>query len=151
MIQRIQSFYLFLSAFCAVGGLLGPVGHFHRAGIPVAELGNLYLTLPGGVRDFEPWALLVLLLLSVLLPLVAIFLFKRRMLQARLTVLAGLMSIGYYVVAAVFVHTYKEALDALFTVNLMAAFPAVSLVLDYLAFRGIMQDELIIRSLDRLR
>lgn len=104
-----------------------------------------------GLRVFSPWAMFVLLLLVVLSAFVAIFLFKRRMVQVRLSVFGGLLLIGYYIVAGVFVYIFKARYDADFTLNWTAAFPAVALILDYLAFRNIMKDELIVRSLDRLR
>lgn len=104
-----------------------------------------------GSRVFSPWAMFVLLLLVVLAAFVAIFLFRHRMVQVRLTVFSGLLLIGYYVVAGVFVYMFKSRYDADFTLNWTAAFPAVALILDYLAFRNIMKDELIVRSLNCLR
>lgn len=151
MIQRIQTVYLLLVAVCAVLCLCMPVGHFHQDGICVAEFYNLWLAPVDGAHDFSPWAMFVLLLLTAVSSFAAIFLFKRRMLQVRLTVFGGLLLLGYYVVLAVFVYLFKSQLSAEFTVNWTTAFPAVALILENLAFRGIMKDELIVRSLDRLR
>ena len=137
MIQRIQSVYLFLVAVCAVVCLCMPVGHFHQDGIGVADFYNLWLTMADGARVFAPFA--------------AIFLFKRRMFQVRLSVFSSLILVGYYIVFGVFVYVFKSRYDADFTLSWTAAFPAVGLILDYLAFRNIMKDELIVRSLDRLR
>ena len=78
-------------------------------------------------------------------------LFKRRMFQVRLSVFSSLILVGYYIVFGVFVYVFKSRYDADFTLSWTAAFPAVGLILDYLAFRNIMKDELIVRSLDRLR
>lgn len=151
MIQRIQSVYLFLVAVCSVICLCTPMGHFHQEGIVVADFFNLWLSFPDGARVFSPWAMFVLLLLVATASLVAIFLFKRRMLQVRLSVFSGLLLIGYYIVFVVFVFLFKSRYDADFTLGWTAAFPAVALILDYLAFRNIMKDELMIRSLNRLR
>ena len=136
MIQRIQSVYLFLVAVCAVVCLCMPVGHFHQDGIGIADFYNLWLTMADGARVFAPWA---------------IFLFKHRMFQVRLSVFSSLILVGYYIVFGVFVYVFKSRYDADFTLSWTAAFPAVGLILDYLAFRNIMKDELIVRSLDRLR
>lgn len=151
MLQRIQTVYLLLTAVCAMLCLCLPVGHFHQAGLPVADLYNLWLAPAGAARDFAPWALFPLLLLTAVSSLVAVFLYRRRMLQVRLTVFGGLLLIGYYAVLTLFVFRFRAALDADFTISWTAAFPAVGLILEYLAFRGIMKDELIVRSLDRLR
>lgn len=151
MIQRIQSVYLFLVTVCAVVCLSLPVGHFHQEGISVAEFYNLWLSLADGSHVTSPWAMFVLLLLVAVVSFVAIFLFKRRMLQVRMSVFNGLLLIGYYIVFGVFVYVFKSRYDADFTLNWTVAFPAVALILDYLAFRNIMKDELMIRSLNRLR
>lgn len=151
MIQRIQTVYLLLVAVCAVVCLSMPVGHFHQDGIEVAEFYNLWLSMADGSKVFSPWAMFALLLLVALVPFVAIFLFKRRMLQVRLSVFSGLILIGYYIVFGIFVYVFKSRYDADFTMNWTVAFPAVALILDYLAFRNIMKDELMIRSLNRLR
>ncbi len=151
MIQRIQSVYLFLAAACAVVCLCMPVGHFHRDGIGLADFYNLWLSMADGTRVLAPWAMFALLVLAASASFVAIFLFRRRMFQVRLSVFGGLILAGYYVVFGVFVHVFKSRYDADFTLSWTAAFPAVGLILDYLAFRNIMKDELIVRSLDRLR
>lgn len=151
MIQRIQSVYLLLVAVCAVVCLCMPVGHFHQEGIGVADFYNLWLTMADGSRVFAPWAMFALLLVSAVSAFVAIFLFKRRMVQVRLSVFCGLLLIGYYAVFGIFVYVFKSRYAADFTLNWTMAFPAVALILDYLAFRNIMKDELMIRSLNRLR
>lgn len=151
MLQRIQTVYLLLITACALFCLCMPVGHFHQSGICVADFYNLWLELAGGARDYTPWAMFVLLLLTAVSSFAAVFLYKRRMLQARLAVFGGLLLIGYYIVLGAFVYVFKSSLSADFTINWTAAFPAVALILEYLAFRGIMKDELIVRSLDRLR
>ena len=90
MIQRIQSVYLFLVAVCAVVCLCMPVGHFHQGGIGIADFYNLWLTMADGARVFAPWAMFVLLVLAAFTSFAAIFLFKRRMFQVRLSVFSSL-------------------------------------------------------------
>lgn len=151
MIQRIQTVYLFLAVVCMVVGLCTTVGHFNQNGVETMAFHNLYLEVTGGERIWSPWALFVVLVLSAVSSLVAIFLFKKRMLQVRLTVVSSLLLIGYYIILTAFVFVFKDRYVCDFTLNWTAGLPAVALILDYLAFRGIMQDELIVRSLDRLR
>lgn len=151
MIQRIQTVYMFLAVVAVMVGLFTPVGHFHQDGIETLGFNNLWLSLADGTKNWSPWAMCVLLALVAILSLVAIFLYKRRMIQVRLTVISGLLLIGYYIVFGVFVYVFKGRYGGEFILNWTAGLPAVALILEYLAFRGIMKDELIVRSLDRLR
>lgn len=151
MIQRIQSVYLFLVTVCAIVCLCMPVGHFHKDGIGAAVFYNLWLSMSDGTRVYSPWALFVLLVLVAFISSASIFLFKHRMLQARLSVFSSLVLVGYYIVFGIFVYVFKSRYAVDFTLSWTAAFPVVGLVLDYMAFRNIMKDELIVRSLDRLR
>ncbi|MCM1108067.1 MAG: DUF4293 domain-containing protein [Clostridium sp.] len=151
MIQRIQSVYLLLIAVLCLAGASLAAGVFTRDGNIVAEMNNLWLTTPEGDKSFAPWAMLVLLVLSGILALANIFLFKRRMLQVRLCIFTGLLLIGYYIAYGAMVYLIGKELNASFTLSWTTSFPAIALILDYLAFRCIMRDELIVRSLDRLR
>ncbi len=151
MIQRIQSIYLLLIGILCIACAATPVGVFTQEGVTVAEMNNLWLTDIEGVRSYAPWAMFTLLALAATLSLVAIFLFRRRMLQVRLCIFTGLLLIGYYIAYGAFVYLIGQELSAGFTLSWTTSFPAISLILAYLAFRGIMRDELIVRSLDRLR
>lgn len=151
MIQRIQTVYFLLITALAVACLCTPVGRFLQDGLTAADMYNLWYTRPDGSHDFAPWALFVILLLVAVLSFGAIFLFKRRMLQVRLSIFCGLLLVGYYLAFGAFVYTGTQDFDASFAVGWTAALPAVALILDYLAFRAVMRDEMIVRSLDRLR
>lgn len=151
MIQRIQTVYFFLAAVLAAVGLCTPVGRFVCEGIPAGTLYNLWLTTAEGGHDFAPWALFAILLPAAVLSLAAIFLFKRRMLQVRLSIFCSLLLVGYYVAFALFAYNLSARIGASFSVNWTAAFPAVALILHYLAFRAVMRDEMMVRALDRLR
>ena len=61
------------------------VGHFYTE-TNVAEMSNLCVTTADGTSDYTPWALFVMLLVSTILAFVTIFLYKKRMLQIRLTI-----------------------------------------------------------------
>lgn len=151
MIQRIQTVYLLLAAACTAISLLMPAGVFHQEGIPVADFYNLCLIHADGTRSYAPWALFLLLALSSVGSAAAIFLYKHRMLQVRACVFCGILLIGYYAVWGVFVKVLANRYDADYSLHWAVALPAVALILLWLAFRGIMKDELLIRSLNRLR
>lgn len=151
MIQRIQTVYLFLITVLSIVCLSTSVGHFSQGGVLVGKMYNLWLTQVDGTRDFAPWAMFALLLLVATLSFFSIFLYKRRMLQVRISIFNGLLLVGYYIAYAVFVFILRRDYEADFTISWTASLPIISVILDYLAFRAIMKDELTIRSLDRLR
>ncbi len=100
-------------------------------------------------RVCNNWALFAILLLATLLIFLAIFLFKTRAFQMRTVVLAIVLLVGWYAYYAFAGYTTTEGLS--FRPTVWAALPFVMIVLNYLAFRGIMRDEMLIRSLNRLR
>jgi hypothetical protein len=76
-----------------------------------------------------------------------IFLYTRRPLQARICIgLIGL-SIIYYMAVAVYQHSIGGEL--VFTWPL--ALPALAIVFWFMAYKGIVKDEKLVRSLDRIR
>ena len=151
MLQRIQTVYLLLVLVCTLVGLCTPLGYFHQSGFVVADFYNLRLTPAEGLHDYTPWALFVLLVLVAVSAFCCIFMYKHRMAQVRLAVLGGLLLVGYYLVFGYFLYAFIHELNAEFTVSWTLSLPLVAVILEYLAFRGIMKDELLVRSLNRLR
>ncbi len=151
MIQRVQSLYLLLSAALGVVCLCRPVGHFLSGdSLFSATLYNLWVSTSEGSHSFSPWALFALLVIACALTFLNIFLFRYRALQMRVTSLCMILLAGYYAYYAfqVWAHTV-EPLS--FRPTVAAALPFVCIILDFLAFRATLKDELLIRSLDRLR
>ena len=106
MIQRIQSIFLILAAGTVFGQFAVPYAS--------ADSGNPALALPaladGALNPFDNVGLLGLSLLSGVLSLAAVFLFRNRSLQARLALLSLLACIMLVVLA---VLVCKQTLDAL--------------------------------------
>ena len=150
MIQRIQSLYLLLSAVLGTVCLCLPLGHFLTAGSErCGELYNLWIRTAEGGHLFGPWALFAILVIATALTLVNIFLYRTRALQMRVASLCMILLVGYYICLFLFVNA--NAGDGSFRPSLTAALPFVCIVLDYLAFRCTLKDEMLVRSLDRLR
>ena len=112
---------------------------------------------PGEVSIFSFMTTFPLLLLNILagaFSLASIFLYKKRVLQAKITRIAILTNI--ILIALVF-FVYAKIIET----NLIASpdyldeagiyFPLISLVFLILANRAIMKDEKLVRSVDRLR
>ncbi|PXX98852.1 DUF4293 domain-containing protein [Marinifilum breve] len=153
MIQRIQSLYL-LGSFILIGIMFffplaelidtaGQTYEFLYRGIPaIAE---------GAPAIFIAYPVAILLSVIALVSLITIFLFKKRMIQIRLTIfnmvcMLGAMGLIYYSI-----NSQAGELNAIANYSIINAFPLVALILSYLALRGIGKDEAMIRSMDRIR
>lgn len=101
---------------------------------------------------YPVWGLFALAIVIALLALVTVFLFRKRMLQIRLCVFNAFLLIGFYLMFGFFCWNLKGLMEPFsLQVKLALAFPAVCLILDYLAIRNIGADEALVRSLNRLR
>ena len=81
----------------------------------------------------------------------SIFLYRTRLVQSRLVMLGCILLVAWYAVYVAFAHMLGERFDASFSPTPWAALPAIAAIFCYLAFRGIIRDEMLVRSLDRLR
>lgn len=105
-------------------------------------------------NQFNPmWGLFVLTLINITLAFITIFLYKKRMLQIRICIFNGIIMAGFYGLFAFTIYIFKQQLfpGSTLSVKIALAFPLISIILDYLAIRNIGADEVLVRSLDRLR
>ena len=150
MIQRIQTLYLLLVVI--LGTLLcffSPVQFLMPEGIDYVNL-----------QAFDKWPLAVMTLAIPVLAFVNIFLFKSRLLQARMNIVNVIFCLGYYALVALYVAFVVKGyepihgmtlMDADWYINLWAAIPAINIVLTMMATRRILRDEALVRAADRIR
>lgn len=152
MIQRIQSVYLLLVTILLVVAICMPVGQFIGAdGVTAHVFKPLGVALADGGFQ-STWGLFGILLLSALVAFCTIFLFRNRMLQIRMTIFSSILLIGYYIAFCVFMFILKGDLDAMtFQLGWALCLPVVAIILNYLAFRAIYKDEVMVKAADRLR
>lgn len=134
MIQRKQSIFLFLA------GIFSAVS---------AWIGNLWKTATGWIQAEDVILLLVLFLLSTVLSLSSIFLFKNRKLQMQLgllNILLNILLVGYL---AYSLSNLPGGFDSEKGIGLFA--PFISIVLLIIANRYIKKDEKLVKSVDRFR
>lgn len=148
MIQRIQSVYMLVATILGTMCLCMPVGRLTMAD-GLGTLTNLRLTLTTGESTNSPWALFAILLFATVLNLITIFAYRNRTWQMRTLVVAILFMIGYYAFFVFYVWVTANGLN--FRPTLASSFPLIMIVLDYMAFRRVLKDEMLVRSLDRLR
>ncbi|MBQ3609321.1 MAG: DUF4293 domain-containing protein [Bacteroidaceae bacterium] len=149
MIQRIQSVYLLVVTILMIICMCNPVGSIIASTNEISEFGNLCITLPDGSKDYAPWALFAILMVVAILSFVTIFLFKKRMLQIRLTIFSSIMLIGYYLALVALALMLAEGTS--FTPSWTICLPFIAIVLNWLAIRGIGADEALVKAYDRLR
>lgn len=152
MIQRIQSVYLLLAAILLGVALCMPMGQFLAPdNITPMVFKPLGVSLTDGSLQ-STWGLFGILLLSAIVDLCTIFLFRNRMLQVRMSIFSSILLIGFYVAFFIFMYMLKSNLEAAsFRVGWALCLPAVCIILNYLAFRAIYRDELMVKAMDRLR
>jgi hypothetical protein len=105
----------------------------------------------GGEVIQHLWPLTVILVIVPLLALIAIFLFKRRQLQMRFTMLVLLLSLGILILGAFYIIMFDRKMEITVIWQVKAIFPLVSTILAWLAYRSILRDDLVVKSYDHLR
>ncbi|TAM97615.1 MAG: DUF4293 family protein [Chitinophagaceae bacterium] len=147
MIQRRQTIYLLVAA------ILGAVISFYNPNLWRAKLvNNSYQYFTGQ----SSYLYFILLMIIIALAIVCIFLFKKRPLQFKLTVINLLLSIAIIALQYFKIKTeavqWQESQMLVSATYLPAAFlPVIIVVLLFLAARGIYNDERLVKSLNRLR
>ncbi len=149
MIQRIQSVYLLIVAILSVIVISNPVGSFVGTDNTITEFTNLSLVYQDGAENYEPWALFAIQILSAIISLVTIFLYRKRMLQIRLSIFNIILEIGYYATIVTFVYMLKG--EATFVPSWIVCLPFAGIVFNWLAIRAIGKDEMLVRAYEKLR
>lgn len=127
MWQRVQTLYLFLAT-----ALIAALFFCHKAG-------DVFYT--------DYWPYMVLLLVVAVLNVMALTTYKHRIFQMRTATLSAIILLGLQVWLVV--DCIKTHNTPVF--SLTAVFPIVAMILNLLAARGILADELLVRNSSRLR
>lgn len=180
MIQRIQTLWLALAAVCMALCFAFPVAAYTFEMESTGQVVNAQLDLVGKngadtlqqlaagepvveyaqrLTGMSTVALITLAACIILLAVLTIFLYKRRVTQMRIAGLAFLINVGYaFVVFFWAVDRYRELLmqglggaEPQVSWQAGAFLPLASLVFIFLAQRAIRSDEAKVRAADRLR
>ena len=150
MIQRIQTLYLLAVVALGIALVWLPVVQLVTPE-EATELQIWELSALGGAPIQGVWGLLVTTALIPLLALIDIFLYKKRLLQARLNIFSVMLCLGYYGVLAIYIWLAKMSLGVDWHILPWASFPLVCMVLTLMATRRILKDEALVRAADRIR
>ncbi|PST81631.1 hypothetical protein C7T94_18620 [Pedobacter yulinensis] len=155
MIQRIQSVWLLLACLVFVAMFFLPVvsqqvngvtHHFYTIGISSLTEGAA----GSGQKVSVSVGLIVLNIVLTLLCLVNIFRFRNRRIQKRVCIATIFLSFVFVGWCAVEAQNLPGGLEGA-AYGPGAFCPAIAVLLNILAIRGINKDEKLIRSADRLR
>lgn len=179
MIQRIQSLWLLLAACCMGLCLLVPVAKYQFVDMPaegqrvearldlfargdtmlVPQMDEPVSQYSQRLTGMETWPLVTIVVVCMAVAIAALFLFKRRSLQARLSAFGFILSVVYaFLLFFWAVDHYADLLAAGMggakpevAWNLGAFAPLASMVFFFLAQRAIKKDEALVKAADRLR
>ena len=152
MIQRKQTIFLFLAAVFGILAMCMQLAMVTFEGATVYRFFSLWAIGQDGASHFilTPCPLFVLLLLSSTLSVCTIFLYKRRPLQAKLCMANIFIALLWYI--ALLVISKQLAPDAMnFHLQTASAFPAVMVILLFMARKGVLADEKLVQAADRIR
>jgi Domain of unknown function (DUF4293) len=141
MIQRIQSLWLFLSTACAALFIFMPVYkglYLNNTSQAVSIRENLFLLAGASI--------------VTAIGFFTIFLFKNRKLQKRLIVLNLLFIAGLFIAQYYLIEVFKKEMGVVLgDWQMIAILPLFMLLFHVFAYRGIVADEKLISSADRMR
>ena len=150
MIQRIQTLYLLAVVALGLALIWLPVVQLvtpeEAETLQVWELSAL-----GGAPLQGLWGLLLTTALIPLLAFIDIFLYKKRILQARLNIFLVMLCLGYYGVLVLYIWLATLSMNVEWHILPYASFPLICLVLTLMATRRILKDEALVRAADRIR
>jgi len=158
MIQRKQSIYLFLAAIAMVLDFFFPIAKFIGTGNYQLEfyIYRVVSLVPDSTPPFDVMFVAPLTALTGLVivgSLITIFMYRRRMMQAKMV--RGLIIFTLGDVALIFFYnipSLEKLTNIIAEYNYVGiAMPLAALVLLILAINGIVKDEKLVRSADRLR
>lgn len=153
MIQRIQTLYLLIATALMAVTIFTPMAQFFD-GTQEYTLTAFALKDAAGVTAQPTIYMGILLALAGVLPFIVIFLFKNRQLQIRLCAAEIVLLVGSLVVMGIYYYLSARLFDSvngLGNLKLGVIMPLLSIVFVVLATRAIFRDEVLVRSLDRIR
>ncbi len=152
MIQRVQSLFLLVSVI-----LLSVLSCLSVAEIMIDN--NIYSYKTFGIYSQDgyyeliahTYPLFILIIISTIIIFISIFLFKKRLLQLRLCLISIFLQSGIYGLGYFYIYQLSNKYEILIHYSFAIIIPLISIILVYMAMRAIKKDEILIKSLDRIR
>ncbi|MBP1667898.1 MAG: hypothetical protein H6Q21_264 [Bacteroidetes bacterium] len=156
MIQRIQSVYLFLVTVLMSWMVFLPLASLAlRDGQTVVLYSygvNKYITHENAEMIIRTLPVLLLICITGVISFVNIFQFRRRVIQMRICLVNILLLAILLLLILLYYHIAKRDLPVeAHAFKLPGIFPVVGIVLTFLAYRNIHEDEILVQSYEHLR
>lgn len=149
MIQRKQTIFLLLAVAALIVCLCLPIAEIEPQGMGVSTLWYNVGPVTDGAFRARP-ILFADLIVAVILAFASIFLYKKRKTQARLCTVSMVFCLIWYAYYA-FAMLNENRTGGTFHIAFAACLPLVACILLMMARRGILADEKLVRSMDRIR
>lgn len=154
MIQRIQTIWLSILALLSLSLVRGGIIQFNPGDGSIFTLGFSGITKDAGGGTEVIAGSIGLPLTIVLIPVLAIaaiFLFKKIKLQKTVTLLIIAFSFCLLIMTVYYWYFISHNFSGVPVPGIKIALPPVILVLAIMSYRGMVKDERLLRSYDRLR
>ena len=150
MLQRVQSLFLVLASAAMLIAVATPLAHFNfNSDRVLFEAIGVYIN---DMLNDSTWGLFFIGIVSSIIALITIFLYKKRILQIRLSIFNLLLMIGFYIYFGYIFYTLTTVEGLQFhKIGFGSVTPVIAIILTILAVRKIGADEALIQSLNRLR
>lgn len=155
MIQRIQSVYLLLTAILSFLFLKGSIITFiDRSGYLIKMTFNQIIreSPVAAVEILEKtFAVTLFIILIPVLSAIIIFIFKNRNLQKRLVRFLIIVVIAFIFTSCLYAYIIITKYNSEIVPGFKMVIPLLQLIFSVLAYRGIIKDDNLVKSYDRLR
>jgi len=158
MLQRIQTVYLIITAALFILLLFVPLATLQSGtNMYLFDITGLNVVNQQHELIIPTWSLFALNGIIIILALTIIFLYRKRVVQIRLSIFNTLLIIGFCALAGFYLWQFKNNTtiaansDIRIIPSIWCACPLIALIFNYLAIRSIGIDEALVRSLERLR
>lgn len=149
MLQRKQTLFLLLAIIVSVICSTFPLGTIEPQGMGT-EMNIYSLFVKGDNISYCSWPLFAIMLCTYPVAIMAIAMYKTRKKQAKMCMVAVIINIIWYAYYAMSILTTFSKMGT-FHINITALLPALAIGCYLLARKGILDDERLVRSADRIR
>ena len=154
MIQRIQTVFLLISSalisilfFIPLITFSGANGDFTLYTDKLIQIGGA-----NSVTIGVEWPIFLMVGIMMLLPFVTIFLYKTLMLQIRFCVFSSILNALFYALYFYEGYLISGALESGYSVKVFPLIlPALSIVFNIIALKRIAVDDMLLKSINRIR
>jgi hypothetical protein len=154
MIQRIQTVYLFIAILLTGSLFFLPFAELTNTANELFRLDAKGLYQPASPNSAPLFAnTIVVILCASCIALMIITIFRYKMLSRQISLSKITVVALFILTGVIFYEIWKAAgmVGGTFSIKIYSSFPAVSIILVWLAMRGMHKDDQLLKSIDRIR